>query len=76
MATQYKTQQGDTWDIIAFRLFGDELYMDELIEANFVHRKTIVFRSGVVLNVPEIDTEATPVVVNENLPIWLRGEQQ
>ncbi len=74
MAKTYKTQSGDTWDIIAFRLFGDELYMDELIEANFVHRKTIVFRSGVVLNVPEIDTEATQTT-DENLPIWKRGEQ-
>ena len=74
MAT-YSTQQGDTFDIIAFRLFGDELYMDELIKANFEHRKTLIFGSGVVLNVPEIDTE-TPQTSNENLPIWKRGEQQ
>lgn len=72
MATQYKTQQGDTFDIIALRLFGDETFMDALIKANFEHRKTLIFGSGVVLNVPVINTEAkqTP----ENLPIWKRGE--
>ena len=75
MATTYKTQSGDTFDIISFRLFGDEFYMDELIKANFEHRKTLIFSSGVILNVPEIDTK-TPQTSNENLPIWLRGEQQ
>lgn len=30
----YKTIQGDTWDGIAVKVYGDEKYMNELLEAN------------------------------------------
>ena len=36
----YKTQQGDTWDLIALRVYGDEHFMDVLINANIEQRKT------------------------------------
>lgn len=71
MAT-YRTQQGDTWDIIAKRLFDSELYMGALIEANFEYRKTVIFSAGIVLNVPEIDTNK--VKITDDLPIWKRGK--
>ncbi len=65
------TVQGDTWDIIAKREYGNELLMDVLIKANIQHRKTVIFSAGVVLNVPELDeTELTKV---SNLPIWKQG---
>lgn len=62
------TRQGDTWDILAKRLFGNEHYMEELIAANTDHRKTVVFSYGTRINVPDIDTEAT--AVSDNLPPW------
>lgn len=68
----YRTQSGDSWDIIAKRLFGSEMYMGALIEANFEYRKIVIFSSGVVLNVPEIDTSKTKT--NDDLPIWKRGK--
>ena len=68
----YRTQQGDSWDIIAKRLFGSEMYMGALIEANFEYRKIVIFSSGVVLNVPEIDTNK--VKITDDLPIWKRGK--
>ena len=30
----YKTEAGDTWDLIAFKLFGNENLMKELLEEN------------------------------------------
>ena len=66
----YKTEQGDTWDIIALRVYGDEHFMDTLIKANLEHRKTVIFGHGVVLTVPEIDT--TSKEFEANLPPWKR----
>jgi len=52
--TSYTTIQGDTWDLIAYLEYGDELQMHWLIEANPQHRETVIFPAGVVLNVPDI----------------------
>ena len=62
------TRQGDTWDILSKRLYGDEHYMDVLINANIEHRKTVIFPYGVVLTVPEVDTSAADLVTG--LPPW------
>lgn len=40
----YKTIQGDTWDGIAVKVYGDEKYMNELLEANQAYREIIIFR--------------------------------
>lgn len=69
MATTYKTTQGDTWDIIAKNVYGNELLFDVLIKANIEHRKTVIFPAGIVLSVPEVETAESAV----NLPIWKRG---
>ena len=65
------TQAGDTWDRLAKKLYGDERFMDRLIKANLVHRMTVVFSSGVVLNVPDVDSASSEQDVN--LPRWKRG---
>jgi phage tail protein X len=65
-----KTIQGDTWDKISLRVFGSENFLNKLIESNPEHRKKFIFPSGVVLNVPEVDTESA--LINESLPPWKR----
>lgn len=65
------TIQGDTWDILAYRLYGNERLMHILINANIQHRKTVLFPAGIVLNVPEIDT--TSAEYEQNLPPWKRS---
>ena len=65
------TTQGDTWDILSKKCYGSEMYMDKLIDANIVHRKTLLFSAGIVLNVPEIDV--SNVAIDNALPIWKRG---
>lgn len=65
---EYVTVQGDTWDLIAFRVYGSEKYMTTLIEANPEYRETVFFSAGVKLVVPEVTTP-----VSSSLPPWKRG---
>lgn len=67
MSSTYTTIQGDTWDGIAYKLYGDEKYMKNLIEANWLYADTMVFSAGVELTVPEISDEEKD---DDNLPIW------
>lgn len=67
---EYITRQGDTWDVISKRLYGDERFMDVLIRANINHRKTVVFSYGKRLAAPEINTQ--PAAYELNLPPWKR----
>lgn len=66
----YTTTQGDTFDGIAFKLYGDEGYMKDLIEANWKHADTLLFSAGVVLTVPEVQSSTT----SENAPFWRDSE--
>ena len=59
MPQTYTTIQGDVWDLIAYKLYGDEKYMKNLIEANWKHIDIVVFSSGTVLNVPDLPEEET-----------------
>ena len=72
MAKTIKTIQGDTWDMLSKRAYGDEVYMHVLINANIAHRKTVIFPADVVLSVPDIDTSVA--VYDESMPIWKRME--
>lgn len=65
------TKAGDTWDVLAKDLYGDERYMTDLIKANIHFRNTVFFSSGVVLVVPDIDTSER--AAEANLPPWKRG---
>lgn len=67
---KYRTVQGDTWDMIAFRLWpskGGEKRMSELIEANPEYADYVKFPAGIVLKVPEL-TEQTA----QSIPPWRR----
>lgn len=66
----YKTIQGDTWDIIAKRVYGNELNLDVLIQANADYREVVIFSAGVVLDVPEIEKT---VASDFGLPPWKQG---
>lgn len=63
-----RTVQGDTWDTIALRVYGNELRAQELMEAreNVRLLDIQVFSAGVVVATPEV-TEAPPA---EDLPEW------
>lgn len=65
MAGTYKTIQGDTWDLIAYKLFGSEKCMKNLIEANWPLLDVLIFPSGIELTVPDLPEEQ-----DDDLPFW------
>ena len=67
---KYKTIQGDTWDLIAFRVYpkiGGEKLMDILLEQNPEYVNTVIFPANVILEIPTVDI---PVI--SKLPAWKR----
>ena len=61
-----RTVQGDTFDAVAFRLWGDEHMARRLIEANPEHADVLVFSAGMELRVPDV----TPPTTVPQLPAW------
>lgn len=65
MAGTYTTIQGDTWDNIAYKVYGSEEYASFLMENNYACLDILVFSSGTVLTTPELPEE-----MEEELPPW------
>ena len=61
----YSTIQGDVWDMIAFKVYGDTDLTYLLLDANPAYVKTTIFDSGILLTVPEAPEETT-----SDLPPW------
>jgi len=64
----YTTKSGDTWDSVAFFIYGNEQFAKALIEANTAYIGTVIFKGNTLLNVPEINITVTV----SNLPPWKR----
>lgn len=67
MSKIYTTIQGDMWDSIAKRCYGDEAGMNVLMAANPEYISTVVFSAGVTLIVPDYTKPAVSA-----LPPWRR----
>lgn len=65
-ANTYTTHQGDAWDSIAFRLWGEERLAHKLMQANPQHMDVLLFPAGMLLQVPEI----TKPPKKMDLPPW------
>ncbi len=65
--TTYTTKSGDTWDNIAFKVYGDCRYTENLINANREHITTFIFSAGTILRIPVIQKSQS-----KNLPAWKR----
>lgn len=68
----YQTIDGDTWDLISYKLFGSEFFIHELISLNLQYRDYVIFPSGVKLYVPNISKQDTSKSIKESLPPWKR----
>ena len=62
----YTTVQGDAWDSISKRVYGDEAHTGLLIAANPEHTETVLFSAGIVLTVPP----RPELPARAGLPIW------
>lgn len=61
----YTTIDGDTWDSIAKKVYGNENKTDFLMSNNIKYLDILVFSSGTVLQTPPIMTEKQSL-----LPDW------
>ena len=59
MPNTYTTKQGDTFDIIAKRVWGDEKLMHHIMKANQDYQDAVLFSAGITLTIPELDETAT-----------------
>ena len=57
-----ETQQGDRWDVIAWRELGSTRYTEELINANRRYVDTQIFEAGVELVLPTVSSGLKEVV--------------
>ena len=65
----YTTISGDTWDMIAYRVYRNELWADKLMQANAEYLEYMVFPAGIVLNIPE-EAAYTDVETSGIVPEW------
>ena len=64
---EHRTIQGDTWDMIAKKVYGAERHLDYLMASNFELLDYFIFPAGIVVKVPEL-----PAEISEDLPSWRR----
>nr|DAQ92515.1 MAG TPA: baseplate wedge protein [Caudoviricetes sp.] len=67
-STTYTTVSGDTWDLIALKVYGSELKADWLMQNNLGLIHITRFDSGVALSTPELPEEKSG-----DLPPWKAG---
>lgn len=65
----YTTVLGDTWDSIAYRLFGDSKAYNSLLELNQEYSDIIIFSAGVKIKYQDKILVKT---YEENVPPWRR----
>ena len=85
----YVTSARDTWDSIAYKRFGDEKYMQQLMQANWDLLDILVFPANQVILVPKIpisteneldqpswrnvDSSGDPLFTDEDLEVSADG---
>ena len=65
MSKTYTTVQGDRWDSVAYKQLGSCAYAPNLMAANPQHLGYLVFPAGIVLTLPETETQTS-----STLPPW------
>ena len=63
----YTTVQGDMWDAVSYKVFGDVSYTDKIMSLNYQFHDTYIFPAGVDLQLPERAEKAA-----SSLPPWKR----
>lgn len=56
----FTTQEGDTFDSIAFELYSDEKLASAIIELNPQMADVLIFEAGVEVKAPILDEDETP----------------
>lgn len=53
----YTAREGQTWDMIAYEVYGDERYVQELITENPQYHDVAIFDGGERIAIPELVQE-------------------
>ncbi len=64
----YITVQGDTWDLISYKVYGTSRHIGLLMENNYDLLDTFIFGAGIEIMVPELTEDQT-----DDLPEWRKG---
>lgn len=67
----YTTAQGDTWDMIAKKIYNDESQVGLLLENNFEYIDVFIFDSGVEIYAPELEEEE-----ESDVPDWREEDEE
>lgn len=63
MTKVYIASNGDTWDSIAFKVYGDEFLCDQLCAANaYNFDSVLIFEGGEQIIIPEYIAEQTTII--------------
>ena len=68
----YRTVSGDTWDLIAYKVYGNEKYFHRLIRANLNLIDISVFSSNIPIIIPDITDSQEKEIVDKKMPPWKR----
>lgn len=68
---EHLTTDGDRWDLLAWRYYGDPLAYEAIIVANAKTPPTPILPGGLIVNIP-LRAEASAATNREDLPPWLR----
>ncbi|MEG0216385.1 MAG: tail protein X [Hungatella sp.] len=66
----YLTISGQTWDQIAYAVYGDEHYCDRIMNANRDKLDYFVFPAGVALQLPDKASLMAAAKVPSDYPTW------
>lgn len=69
MKKTYITVSGQTWDQIAFEVYGNEHYCDKLMDANRDKLDYFIFPDGIVLDIPDKNS-LIKTTVPSDYPTW------
>lgn len=65
----YKTISGDTWDLIAFKVYGNEYFCTQLMDKNREYLDYMIFPEGVILKLPT-EEEMEQQTLSAAYPEW------
>lgn len=69
MGKIYTTVSGQTWDQIAYEVYGKERYCTYLMDANRDKLDYFIFPDGITIVIPDED-QLNPVTVSSDYPAW------
>lgn len=68
----YRTVSGETWDLVAYKVYGSEKYFHSLIRSNPNLLHIAIFDANFPIIVPDVKEEFVTEEAKKKLPPWKR----